>query len=199
MKRNMTCLTAYNGCIRPSRTGYSPVRAKALRRRPGVARSVGLLVVLALIGAGVAGFFLVVGADKPAPSLRIVSPTPDSTVQPGMTSVTVEVRNAHLGKGTAAGTGYHLHYYLNAVVPTSKGQPAIPSTGRYVSTTSTSHEWRIEDEGLHVLAVQLVTDADLPLDPPVVRSVTVRVPRPPSTPLPPSKPATSPAPMGGGC
>ena len=134
-----------------------------------------------MVGGGLAAYFLLAGAFSPQPSLRILSPASDSVVAEGKTSVTVEVRNATLGAGP--GRLYHLHYYLDAIVPVVSGRSAIPTTGAWASTVKTSYDWDIRGPGLHVLAVQLVTAEDRPLDPPVVAAIAVQIPKPaPDTP-----------------
>lgn len=173
----------------------------ASRRRRGIAvRPLRLALVVMIVGGGIAAYLLLSGADSPAPSLRIVSPSPNATIPSGKTEVSVDVQNVQLGSETGTSKGYHLHYYLDATVPTTKGRPAIPTTGSYASTTKTSHEWTISNMGLHILAVQIVTGDDKPLSPPVVQAITVQVPKPPApTSTPPSKSTTKPAPAGGGC
>jgi hypothetical protein len=149
-----------------------------------------------LVGGSIAAYLLLSAADSPTPSLRILAPGPNATIPGGKTLVTVEVQNVQLGEAVGSSKGYHLHYYLNAIVPTTSGRPAVSAKGTYASTTKTSYEWTISSVGLHVLAVQLVTNDDLPLSPPVVAAVTVQVPRAPFT-SSPNKPST-PAPSGGG-
>jgi len=199
VNRDALRANAHNGCIQPVRGSYGAIRIASRRRRHPAVRPWSLLIVLLLVGAGVAAYFFLAGALSPQPALRIISPTTDAAISGGKTTVAVEVRNAELG-AAARGKDFHLHYYLDAVIPTSPDQPAVSSTGTWASSTKTSHEWSIGSVGLHVLAVQLVTQDDRPLNPPVVAAVVVQVPKPPLAPessITPTK--TSPATAAGGC
>ena len=200
MNRDALRATAHNGCVQPVRGTYGAIRMASRRRRGIAVRPLRLALILMIVGGGIAAYFLLSGADSPAPSLSILSPGPNATIPGGKTLVTVEVQNVRLGQVAGSSRGYHLHYYLDAVVPTTKGKPAVTATGSYASTTKTSNEWAVSTMGLHVLAVQLVTNDDLPLNPPVVQAITVQVPKPPtSTPATPSRSTTKPTPTGGGC
>jgi hypothetical protein len=126
-----------------------------------------------LIGAGVATYFLATGALAPRPSLRILAPESGAAVSAGLVNVRVEVRNALLTD--ASSRGYHLHYYLDAILPTTPGRAAIPTDGAWASTLRTSYDWSISGAGLHILAVQLVTHDDRPLRPPVAAAITLEV------------------------
>jgi hypothetical protein len=180
--------TAHNGCIQPVRGSYGAIRIASRRRRYPAVRPWSLLIVLFFVGAGVAAYFFLAAALSPQPALRIISPTTDAAISGGKTTVTVEVRNAELG-AAARGKNFHLLYYLDATIPTAHDGSAIPATGAWASSTKTTHEWSITGAGLHVLAVQLVTQDDRPLDPPVVAAVVVQVPKPPSTTSSPSAPS----------
>jgi len=198
VNRDALRANAHNGCIQPVRGSYGAIRIASRRRRHPAVRPWSLLIVLLLVGAGVAAYFFLAGALSPQPALRIISPTTDAAISGGKTTVAVEVRNAELG--AARGKNFHLHYYLDATIPTAHDGSAIPATGAWASSAKTSHEWSIGSVGLHVLAVQLVTWDDRPLNPPVVAEITVEVPRTASTTAPTNTPAkTSPAKAEGGC
>ena len=198
MNRDALRATAHNGCIQPVRGSYGAIRIASRRRRYPAVRPWSLLIVLFFVGAGVAAYFFLAAALSPQPALRIISPTTDAAISGGKTTVAVEVRNAELG-AAARGKSFHLHYYLDATIPTAHDGSAIPATGTWASSTKTSHEWSIGSVGLHVLAVQLVTQDDRPLSPPVVAAVVVQVPKPPSTTPPPSTPSkASPTSSAGG-
>ena len=198
MNRDALRANAHNGCIQPVRGSYGAIRIASRRRRHPAVRPWSLLIVLFFVGAGVAAYFFLAGALSPQPALRIISPTTDAAISGGKTTVAVEVRNAELG--AARGKNFHLHYYLDATIPTAHDGSAIPATGAWASSAKTSHEWSIGSVGLHVLAVQLVTWDDRPLNPPVVAEITVEVPRTASTTAPTNTPAkTSPAKAEGGC
>jgi len=204
VNRDALRATAHNGCIQPVRGSYGAIRIASRRRRYPAVRPWSLLIVLFFVGAGVAAYFFLAAALSPQPALRIISPTTDAAISGGKTTVTVEVRNADLSSGAASAKSYHLHYYLDATIPTAHDGSAIPATGAWASSTKTTHEWSITGAGLHVLAVQLVTQDDRPLDPPVVAAVVVQVPKPLSTSAPSSASSstptkTSPATAGGGC
>ena len=204
MNRDALRATAHNGCIQPVRGSYGAIRIASRRRRYPAVRPWSLLIVLFFVGAGVAAYFFLAAALSPQPALRIISPTTDAAISGGKTTVTVEVRNADLSSGAASAKSYHLHYYLDATIPTAHDGSAIPATGAWASSTKTTHEWSITGAGLHVLAVQLVTQDDRPLSPPVVAAVVVQVPKPLSTSAPSSSSSstptkTSPATAGGGC
>ena len=198
MNRDALRANAHNGCIQPVRGSYGAIRIASRRRRYPAVRPWSLLIVLLFVGAGVAAYFFLAGALSPQPALRIISPTTDAAISGGKTTVAVEVRNAELG-AAVRGKSFHLHYYLDATIPTAHDGSAIPATGTWASSTKTSHEWSIGSVGLHVLAVQLVTQDDRPLSPPVVAAVVVQVPKPPSTTPPPSTPSkASPTSSAGG-
>ncbi len=195
MNRDALRATAHNGCLRPTWGAYGAIRRPAQPRRRTAFRALGVAAAAVVIGGGIGAHFFLSGAPAPTPSIRILSPIPDVTLVGGKAFVAVEVRNAQLGVSTSSAKGYHLHYYLDAIVPTEGRRSANPSVGKYVSTTKTAHEWTVSGVGLHVLTVQLVTDDDRPLTPPVVAAVTVKVPKgassapspSPSTPSPPAK------------
>ena len=192
MNREALRATAHNGVVQPVRGSYGAIHvASHLRRRP-IVRPWNVLLALLVVGGGLAAYFLLAEALAPQPSLRILSPTGDSAIAEGKTTVTVEVRNATLG--AAPGRLYHLHYYLDAIVPVTLGRAAIPTTGAWASTVKTSCEWEIHGPGLHVLAVELVTAEDRPLDPPVVAAIAVQIPKPA-----PNAPTKTPATSEGGC
>ncbi len=187
MNRDALRAAIPSGCVQPVRGHYGAVR-RSTRRRPWSRIRLRSLALIAVLGGLAAlAYVLVSGAMQPRPSLRILAPLPDTVIAGGRTTVVVEVENAQL----SASNGHHLHYYLDAVVPTARGKPAIPASGTWTSTTKTTQDWDLTGEGLHVLAVQLVDAGDRPLDPPVVAAVVVTVPRslpapPPASPQPPT-------------
>jgi hypothetical protein len=192
MNREALRATAHNGAVQPVRGSYGAIHvASHLRRRSGV-RPWSILFALLVVGGGLGAYFLLAGAFSPQPSLRILSPTSNSTIAEGKLTITVEVRGATLG--AAPGRLYHLHYYLDAIVPVVSGRSAIPTTGAWASTVKTSYDWDIRGPGLHVLAVQLVTAEDRPLNPPVVAAITVQVPKSAA-----NAPTKDPTPGEGGC
>ncbi len=200
MNREALRATAHNGCIQPVRGSYGAIYVASPRRPRAAIRPRGVALVLLVVGLGVAAYFFLAGALTPTPSVRILSPVTNATVPAGKTTVTVEVGNAELSTAVAPAKGVHLHYYLDAIVPTTPNQSTVPAVGAWASSAKTTYDWSISGAGLHILAVQLVTSDDQPLNPPVVAAITVQVPRTPSTSTPPATPTkTSPAPTAGGC
>jgi plastocyanin len=78
------------------------------------------------------------------------------------------------GQPNAPGEG-HLHYYLDAVVPTNASAPAIPETGGYVISTNTSYTWENVTAGAHNFSVQVVNNDHTPIIPLVFDTVNVTV------------------------
>jgi hypothetical protein len=200
VNRDALRATAHNGCIQPVRGSYGAIHVASHRRPRATLRPRSVALVLLVVGLGVAAYFFLAGALSPRPSVRILSPVTNATVPAGKTTVTVEVRNAELSMAVAPAKGVHLHYYLDANAPSAQSQPVVPTTGAWASSTKTTHEWNVTGAGLHILAVQLVTSDDRPLNPPAVAAVVVQVPKTPSTSAPSSTPTkTSPAKAEGGC
>lgn len=197
MNRDALRATAHHGCVQPVRGSYGAIHMASRRRQRSAIRPLRVAFALMLVGGGIAGYLLLSGADSPTPSLRILAPGPNATIPGGKTLVTVEVQSIQLGEAVGSSNGYHLHYYLDAIVPTTAGQKAITAKGTYASTIKTSYEWTIANVGLHVLAVQLVTNDDLPLRPPVVAAVTVQVTKAPSSSTPTPSRSSTPTPSTG--
>ncbi|MCK8519591.1 fasciclin domain-containing protein [Methanoculleus sp. 7T] len=111
-------------------------------------------------------------------NVTIASPEEGASVAAGNVTVSVNVTNFTLveptGQPNAPGEG-HLHYYLDAVVPTNASAPAIPETGGYVVSTNTSYTWENVTPGAHNLSVQLVNNDHTPLIPLVFDMVNVTV------------------------
>ncbi len=109
-------------------------------------------------------------------NVTIVEPMEGANVTAGNVTVSVNVTNFTLveptGQPNAAGEG-HLHYYLDAPVPTNESAPAIPETGGYVISTNLSYTWENVTAGEHNLSVQLVNNDHTPLIPLVFETVNV--------------------------
>jgi len=109
-------------------------------------------------------------------NVTIVEPMEGANVTAGNVTVSVDVANFTLveptGQPNAPGEG-HLHYYLDAPVPTNESEPAIPPTGGYVISTNLSHTWENVTAGEHNLSVQLVNNDHTPLIPLVFETVNV--------------------------
>jgi len=111
-------------------------------------------------------------------NVTITSPEANASVAVGNVTVEVNVTNFTLveptGQANAPGEG-HLHYYLDAPVPTNESAPAIPETGGYVVSTNLSHTWENVTAGEHNLSVQLVNNDHTPLIPLMFETVNVIV------------------------
>ena len=111
-------------------------------------------------------------------NVTIASPEEGADVAAGNVTVSVNVTNLTLveptGQANAPGEG-HLHYYLDAPVPTNESEPAIPETGGYVVSTNLSHTWENVTAGEHNLSVQVVNNDHTPLVPLVFGTVNVTV------------------------
>ena len=111
-------------------------------------------------------------------NVTIVEPMEGASVAAGNVTVSVNVTNFTLveptGQPNAPGEG-HLHYYLDAPVPTNESEPAIPETGGYVVSANLSHTWENVTAGEHNLSVQVVNNDHTPLIPLVFETVNVTV------------------------
>ncbi len=111
-------------------------------------------------------------------NVTILSPEEGASIAAGNVTVEVNLTNFTLveptGQPNAPGEG-HLHYYLDAVVPTNASAPAIPETGGYVISTNTSYTWENVTPGEHNFSVQVVHNDHTPLIPLVYDTVNVTV------------------------
>lgn len=111
-------------------------------------------------------------------NLTITSPEEGASLAAGNVTVSVNLTNFTLveptGQPNAPGEG-HLHYYLDAVVPTNASEPAIPETGGYVISTNTSHTWENVTPGEHNLSVQVTNNDHTPVIPLVFATVNITV------------------------
>ncbi|MCK9278398.1 MAG: hypothetical protein M0P22_09950, partial [Methanoculleus sp.] len=114
----------------------------------------------------------------PEANVTITSPEEGANVTAGNVTVSVNLTNFTLveptGQPNAPGEG-HLHYYLDALVPTNASAPAIPETGGYVVSTNTSYTWENVTPGEHNLSVQVVNNDHTPLIPLTFDTVNVTV------------------------
>ncbi|MBI4188689.1 MAG: DUF4399 domain-containing protein [Chloroflexi bacterium] len=111
----------------------------------------------------------------PTPTLTVV--TPSATIPAGTVNVSVAVTNFTLtlpGGINVPGQG-HLHYYLDVVIPTTPGLPAVTPVGTYQATPGTTAVWNNVLPGQHTFGAQLVNNDHTPLSPPVTATVTVNV------------------------
>ena len=111
-------------------------------------------------------------------NVTIVEPLDGATLPAGNVTVEVNLTDFALveptGQENAPGEG-HLHYYLDAVVPTNESEPAVPEFGGYVISTNLSHTWENVTEGEHNLSVQVVNNDHTPLIPLAFETVNVTV------------------------
>jgi plastocyanin len=122
------------------------------------------------------------------PNLVIALPRNGTTIASGNVSVTVQVSNfnvvAKQGEANVQREG-HLHFFLDVDAPTTPGQPAIPPSGSvWAQVADTSYTFTSVVPGTHTISVELVNNDHTPLDPPVVRKITVTASAEPSTPTP---------------
>jgi hypothetical protein len=172
----------------------------ALSRRRGSAVRPWLLGLTLVAVTAVAGAFLIHRGETSLPYLTVIAPTDGAILAPGPTTISVQLVNGQLGAGKD-GHGLHLHYYLDVEPPTAPDRKAITRLGTWASSDLTFHVWNVVGAGTHVLSVQLVRSDDMPLVPPVIATVTVRIPAaatPPGT-ATPADPRVRPATSGGGC
>lgn len=114
------------------------------------------------------------------PSVEIVSPAAGATLPAGDIRVEVRVSGLQIVDPSLTpvpGQG-HVHFYIlrpDQQVPTTPGQPAVTAQGTYHATATTNHTWTNVQPGTYKLAVQLVQNNHTPLQPPVVREITVTV------------------------
>jgi hypothetical protein len=114
----------------------------------------------------------------PRPGLTILSPLADQIIRGDSVTVTVRVEDfdlvSALGGPNVPGQG-HLHYYIDAAVPSTPGQPALTGPGTYAPTTATSYTWTNVSPGVHIFSVQLVNNDHTPVIPLVADEVRIEV------------------------
>jgi len=118
------------------------------------------------------------GGETNETNVTITSPEVNASIPAGNVTVSVNVTNFTLveptGQPNVPGEG-HLHYYLDAPIPTNASEPAIPPTGGYVISTKLTHTWENVTAGEHNFSVQLVNNDHTPLIPLVFATVNVTV------------------------
>jgi plastocyanin len=112
------------------------------------------------------------------PAIKILEPTDGSEIQGDNVTVVVDVSDFELvdklGQENVEGEG-HIHYYMDAAVPTAPGNPAITAPGTYAPIANTSYTWQNVAPGMHNFSVQLVNNDHTPLAPMVLSQNTVEV------------------------
>ncbi len=111
-------------------------------------------------------------------NVTIISPEDGASVAAGNVTVEVNLTNFTLvdptGQPNAPGEG-HLHYYLDAPIPTNASEIAVPETGGYAISTNLSYTWENVTPGEHNLSVQVVNNDHTPIIPLVFDEVNVTV------------------------
>ena len=108
----------------------------------------------------------------------ITSPEEGANITTQNVTVSVDITNFTLveptGQPNAPGEG-HLHYYLDALIPTNTSAPAIPETGGYAISTNTTYTWEDVPSGEHNFSVQLVNNDHTPIVPLTADTVNASV------------------------
>ena len=137
----------------------------------GGIRLLPLLVLFALIMPAVS-------IDATSSQIVIMEPKENTSLSAGNITVAVQVENFSLvnklGKANVAGEG-HIHYYMDAKIPTMPGKPALSAPGTYAPTANTSFTWKNVTPGMHNFSVQLVNNDHTPVIPLVTAQVNVTV------------------------
>ncbi len=111
-------------------------------------------------------------------NVTITSPEDGTSVAAGNVTVEVNLTNFTLvdptGQPNAPGEG-HLHYYLDAPIPTNASEIAVPKTGGYAISTNLSYTWENVTPSKHNLSVQVVNNDHTPIIPLVFDEVNVTV------------------------
>jgi plastocyanin len=120
------------------------------------------------------------------PNLVIATPRDGNTLPTGDITVTTQISNFNVvnkqGEANVSHEG-HLHFYLDVDAPTTPNQPAIPPAGSvWAQVADTTYTFTNITQGTHSISVELVNNDHTPLDPPVVRKITVNVSASTSTP-----------------
>jgi hypothetical protein len=118
-----------------------------------------------------------VGPPAGRPGMRITTPAGGSSLPPGNILVELAVDDFLVNAGSMGvvnrtGEG-HVIYYLDETPPIDRGIPATTDT--CIVSAKLRKLWKAVPSGRHVFSVQLVNNDDTPLDPPVFRSVSVKV------------------------
>ncbi|MEN6342168.1 MAG: DUF4399 domain-containing protein [Methanospirillum sp.] len=116
-----------------------------------------------------------------APTIMIVSPQDGTTVPAGNVTVTAMVGNFTIvdkqGQASVPGQG-HVHFYMDvSPIPSTAGQPAIPTDPNAVwaHVSGTTYTFTNVTPGQHTFTVQLANNDHTPVIPIVTDSVTVTV------------------------
>ncbi len=119
-----------------------------------------------------------IGAEGASPQIMILEPKDNSTLPAGDIMVSVDVKNFtivdNLGGTNVAGEG-HIHYYMDARVPTNPDKPALTMPGTYAPTVNTSFTWKNVSAGMHNFSAELVNNDHTPIMPLAIAQVNVTV------------------------
>ena len=113
-----------------------------------------------------------------APTLTITSPADGASLPAGSITVNIQANNFSVvdkqGQANISGQG-HVHYFLDVDAPTTQGQPAIPANGVWTHVAATTYTFVNVAPGTHSISVELVNNDHTPLNPPVVRKISINV------------------------
>jgi hypothetical protein len=135
------------------------------------------------IGSGTAPSVVAFNLETPgaAPQVGISRPANGGTVEGTNVIVTAWVKNFDLmnalGQANVAGEG-HLRYFMDVAASITPGQPAITAAGTYTPSPYAYYLWTNVTPGMHTFSVELVTNDNTPLSPPVVERDCERGPPP---------------------
>ncbi len=128
---------------------------------------------------GVGGQVTATSSITGTPTIMILSPQDGSSVPAGNVTVTAMVGNFNVvdkqGQTSVAGQG-HLHFYMDvSPIPSTPGQPAIPTDPKaaWAHVSGTTYTFTNVTPGQHTFAVQLANNDHTPVIPIVTDSVTV--------------------------
>ncbi len=133
-----------------------------------------------------------------APTLMITSPPNGTFVTPGNVTVTAMVGGNFSvvdkqGQASVAGEG-HLHFYMDvSPIPSTPGQPAIPTnpSAVWAHVSGTTYTFTNVTPGQHTFAVQLANNDHTPVIPIVTDSVTITATGTPATTTAPTTATTT--------
>jgi len=112
------------------------------------------------------------------PGVLILSPGEGETLPSGDVKVRIYLQNFSLAQNAGQSDktlSGHAVYYLDVSPPLKADEPATTAPGTFAVSTETSHTWASVPAGKHIFSVQLVSDNDTPLLPPVVVRVNITV------------------------
>lgn len=113
-------------------------------------------------------------APQPTGTVTIVSPAQGAEVPAGPLQVTLDVAGVRIVEAgdTTSGTGHH-HLYLDEdLAPMDQPVPSVPGRIVHMGDGSTTYTFENVEPGEHRLIAVVADGVHVPLDPPVVDTVT---------------------------